>query len=78
MISVPILLITVTIFINNVFFFSLAHKKDDPETLLKCLMMCYELLKIMSFSKGIGPTMNEIIKSLVHRNKYCLRYNKTR
>ncbi|NXD73870.1 CND3 protein, partial [Eolophus roseicapillus] len=40
-------------------------EKDDPETLLKCLMMCYELLKIMSFSKGIGPTIDEIIKSLI-------------
>ncbi|NWS49191.1 CND3 protein, partial [Probosciger aterrimus] len=62
---VPILLITVTICINTVFFFSLAYKKDDPETLLKCLMMCYELLKIMSFSKGIGPTIDEIIRSLI-------------
>ncbi|KFP45685.1 Condensin complex subunit 3, partial [Chlamydotis macqueenii] len=40
-------------------------EKNDPETLLKCLMMCYELLKITSLSKGIGPTINEIIKSLV-------------
>lgn len=28
-------------------------------------MMCYELLKIMSLSKGIGPTVNEIIESLI-------------
>ncbi|NXA14705.1 CND3 protein, partial [Sapayoa aenigma] len=40
-------------------------EKSDPETLLKCLMMCYELLKIMSLSKGIGPTMNEIIHALI-------------
>ncbi|KAM4674939.1 condensin complex subunit 3 [Amazona ochrocephala] len=40
-------------------------EKDDPETLLRCLMMCYELLKIISLSKGIGPTINEIIKSLI-------------
>ncbi|XP_071411317.1 condensin complex subunit 3 isoform X1 [Pithys albifrons albifrons] len=40
-------------------------EKSDPETLLKCLMMCYELLKVMSLSKGIGPTMNEIIQSLI-------------
>ncbi|NXW51414.1 CND3 protein, partial [Nyctiprogne leucopyga] len=40
-------------------------EKNDPETLLKCLMMCYELLKIMSLSKGIGPTINEIIESLI-------------
>uniref|UniRef100_A0A8C8SBV0 Non-SMC condensin I complex subunit G n=1 Tax=Pelusios castaneus TaxID=367368 RepID=A0A8C8SBV0_9SAUR len=40
-------------------------EKNDPETLLKCLLMCYELLKQMSLSKGIGPTMNEIIESLI-------------
>ncbi|KFW67132.1 Condensin complex subunit 3, partial [Pygoscelis adeliae] len=40
-------------------------EKNDPETLLRCLMMCYELLKIMSLSKGIGPTINEIIESLI-------------
>ncbi|NWS70114.1 CND3 protein, partial [Crotophaga sulcirostris] len=40
-------------------------EKNDPETLLKCLMMCYELLKTVPLSKGIGPTMKEIIKSLV-------------
>ncbi|NXT54674.1 CND3 protein, partial [Pluvianellus socialis] len=40
-------------------------EKNDPETLLKCLMMCYELLKIMSLSKGIGPTVREIIESLI-------------
>ncbi|KFV11484.1 Condensin complex subunit 3, partial [Pterocles gutturalis] len=40
-------------------------EKNDPETLLKCLMMCYEFLKIMSLSKGIGPTINEIIESLI-------------
>ncbi|KAM6401220.1 condensin complex subunit 3 [Pluvialis apricaria] len=40
-------------------------QKNDPETLLKCLMMCYELLKIMSLSKGIGPTIKEIIESLI-------------
>ncbi|NXW62073.1 CND3 protein, partial [Eurystomus gularis] len=40
-------------------------EKNDPETLLKCLMMCYELLKIMSLSKGIGPAVKEIIESLI-------------
>ncbi|NXN62984.1 CND3 protein, partial [Himantopus himantopus] len=40
-------------------------EKNDPETLLKCLMMCYELLKIMSLSTGIGPTIKEIIESLI-------------
>ncbi|KAM6362668.1 condensin complex subunit 3 isoform 2-T2 [Alca torda] len=40
-------------------------EKNDPETLLKCLMLCYELLKIMSLSKGIGPTIREIIESLI-------------
>ncbi|XP_014744494.1 PREDICTED: condensin complex subunit 3 [Sturnus vulgaris] len=40
-------------------------EKNDPETLLKCLIMCYEVLKIMSLSKGISPTINEIIQSLI-------------
>ncbi|NXS56028.1 CND3 protein, partial [Brachypteracias leptosomus] len=40
-------------------------EKNDPETLLKCLMTCYELLKIMSLSKGIGPAIKEIIESLI-------------
>ncbi|NXN93527.1 CND3 protein, partial [Rhinopomastus cyanomelas] len=40
-------------------------EKSDPETMLKCLMMCYELLKIMPLSKGIGPTIKEITISLI-------------
>ncbi|NXP04490.1 CND3 protein, partial [Thinocorus orbignyianus] len=40
-------------------------EKSDPETLLKCLMMCYELLKVMSLSKGIDPTIKEITESLI-------------
>uniref|UniRef100_A0A6G1R451 Non-SMC condensin I complex subunit G n=1 Tax=Hypotaenidia okinawae TaxID=2861861 RepID=A0A6G1R451_9GRUI len=40
-------------------------EKSDPETLLKCLMLCYELLKIISLSKGIDPTIKEIIESLI-------------
>uniref|UniRef100_A0A8D2IV96 Non-SMC condensin I complex subunit G n=1 Tax=Varanus komodoensis TaxID=61221 RepID=A0A8D2IV96_VARKO len=40
-------------------------EKDDPETLLKCLMMCNELLKQLSLSKGLGPTMDGIIESLI-------------
>ncbi|NXC71227.1 CND3 protein, partial [Anhinga anhinga] len=40
-------------------------EKNDPVTLLKCLTLCYELLKVMSLSKGIGPTVNELIESLI-------------
>ncbi|NXF88118.1 CND3 protein, partial [Eubucco bourcierii] len=40
-------------------------EKDDPETLLKCLKICYELLKIMSLSKGIDATIKEIIDSQI-------------
>ncbi|NXN15133.1 CND3 protein, partial [Indicator maculatus] len=40
-------------------------EKNDPETLLKCLTMCYELLKIMSLSKGIDPTIKEMVDSLI-------------
>ncbi|KAJ8247413.1 hypothetical protein GJAV_G00246110 [Gymnothorax javanicus] len=39
--------------------------KNDPETLLKCLTMCSELLKQMCIKKGIGPTVNEILESLI-------------
>ncbi|XP_063281840.1 condensin complex subunit 3, partial [Pelobates fuscus] len=40
-------------------------EKNDPETLLKCLIMCNELLKHMSLTKGLGGTLNEIIASLI-------------
>ncbi|RMC14287.1 hypothetical protein DUI87_09380 [Hirundo rustica rustica] len=65
MINGLILLIVPTICFDKVFLSSLANLKNDPETLLKCLIMCYEVLKIMSLSKGISPTINEIIQSLV-------------
>ncbi|KAM3937548.1 condensin complex subunit 3 [Leptodactylus fuscus] len=40
-------------------------EKNDPETLLKCLIMCNELLKHVSLCKGLGGTLNEIIQSLI-------------
>ncbi|KAL1790347.1 condensin complex subunit 3 [Sigmodon hispidus] len=40
-------------------------EKNDVETLQKCLTLCYELLKQMSISTGIGATMNGIIDSLI-------------
>ncbi|XP_037384988.1 condensin complex subunit 3 [Talpa occidentalis] len=40
-------------------------EKDDAETLQKCLILCYELLKQMSTSTGLGATMNGIIESLI-------------
>ncbi|XP_075050811.1 condensin complex subunit 3 [Mixophyes fleayi] len=40
-------------------------EKNDPETLLKCLIMCNELLKHISLSKGLGGTLNEIAQSLI-------------
>ncbi|XP_008109506.1 condensin complex subunit 3 isoform X2 [Anolis carolinensis] len=40
-------------------------EKNDPETLLKCLIMCNELLKQLSSSKGLGPTLDGIIESLI-------------
>ncbi|CAH7452693.1 condensin complex subunit 3 [Phodopus roborovskii] len=40
-------------------------EKNDAETLQKCLIMCYELLKQISISAGIGATMNGIIESLI-------------
>ncbi|NWI92815.1 CND3 protein, partial [Pitta sordida] len=47
-------------------------EKSDPETLLKCLTMCHELLKVMSLSKGIGPTVNEIIQTLILPGITCV------
>ncbi|NP_062311.1 condensin complex subunit 3 [Mus musculus] len=40
-------------------------EKNDAETLQKCLVLCYELLKQMSTSTGITATMNGIIESLI-------------
>ncbi|XP_007955554.2 condensin complex subunit 3 [Orycteropus afer afer] len=40
-------------------------EKNDSETLQKCLILCYELLKLMSISTGISATMNGIIESLI-------------
>ncbi|XP_072476440.1 condensin complex subunit 3 isoform X1 [Notamacropus eugenii] len=40
-------------------------EKNDPETLQKCLILCYELLKQISISTGISATMNVIIDSLI-------------
>ncbi|XP_043827733.1 condensin complex subunit 3 [Dromiciops gliroides] len=40
-------------------------EKNDPETLQKCLILCYELLKQISVSTGISATMNVIVDSLI-------------
>uniref|UniRef100_A0A8C7J263 Non-SMC condensin I complex subunit G n=1 Tax=Oncorhynchus kisutch TaxID=8019 RepID=A0A8C7J263_ONCKI len=40
-------------------------EKTDPETLLRCLTMCVELLKQMNIKTRIGPTMSAILSSLV-------------
>nr|XP_058923480.1 condensin complex subunit 3 isoform X2 [Kogia breviceps] len=40
-------------------------EKNDADTLQKCLILCYELLKQMCTSTGIGATMNGIIESLI-------------
>nr|XP_045017524.1 condensin complex subunit 3 isoform X2 [Jaculus jaculus] len=40
-------------------------EKNDAETLQKCLILCYELLKQMSISVGISASMNGIVESLV-------------
>ncbi|XP_047672085.1 condensin complex subunit 3 isoform X1 [Tachysurus fulvidraco] len=39
--------------------------KNDPETLLKCLTMCAEALKQMNITRGICPTLNGLLDSLV-------------
>uniref|UniRef100_A0A8C1NDR3 Non-SMC condensin I complex, subunit G n=1 Tax=Cyprinus carpio TaxID=7962 RepID=A0A8C1NDR3_CYPCA len=40
-------------------------EKSDPETLLKCLTMCAELFKQINIKRGICPTMNALIESLI-------------
>ncbi|XP_051896147.1 condensin complex subunit 3 [Pristis pectinata] len=40
-------------------------EKDDPETMLKCLIMCNELLKQMAVTKGLGSTLNGITEALI-------------
>ncbi|TRY81494.1 hypothetical protein DNTS_033322, partial [Danionella cerebrum] len=40
-------------------------EKSDPETLLKCLMMCAELFKQMNIKRRFCPTMNGLLESLV-------------
>ncbi|XP_064782898.1 condensin complex subunit 3-like isoform X2 [Oncorhynchus masou masou] len=40
-------------------------EKTDPETLLRCLTMCVELLKQMNIKTRIGPTMSALLSSLI-------------
>ncbi|CAL8331561.1 unnamed protein product [Merluccius merluccius] len=40
-------------------------EKSDPDTLLRCLTMCAELLKQMNIKTRIGPTMSAIMSSLI-------------
>uniref|UniRef100_UPI001EAF5E95 condensin complex subunit 3-like n=1 Tax=Oncorhynchus gorbuscha TaxID=8017 RepID=UPI001EAF5E95 len=40
-------------------------EKADPETLLRCLTMCVELLKQMNIKTRIGPTMSALLSSLI-------------
>ncbi|CAL8333990.1 unnamed protein product [Lota lota] len=39
--------------------------QSDPDTLLRCLTMCAELLKQMNIKTHIGPTMSAIMSSLI-------------
>ncbi|XP_076026348.1 condensin complex subunit 3 isoform X2 [Genypterus blacodes] len=40
-------------------------EKNDPETLLRCLTMCAELLKQMNIKTRVGPTISALMSSLV-------------
>uniref|UniRef100_A0A665VSM0 Nuclear condensin complex subunit 3 C-terminal domain-containing protein n=1 Tax=Echeneis naucrates TaxID=173247 RepID=A0A665VSM0_ECHNA len=40
-------------------------EKNDPDTLLRCLTMCAELLKQISLKTRIGPTISALMSSLV-------------
>ncbi|XP_060949578.1 condensin complex subunit 3 [Limanda limanda] len=43
----------------------IGSEKNDPETLLRCLTMCAELLKQMTMKTRIGPTISALMSSLV-------------
>ncbi|MED6247298.1 hypothetical protein ATANTOWER_022637 [Ataeniobius toweri] len=40
-------------------------EKNDPETLLRCLTMCAELLKQMNIKTRTGPTISALMSSLI-------------
>ncbi|RVE76276.1 hypothetical protein OJAV_G00006640 [Oryzias javanicus] len=40
-------------------------EKNDPETLLRCLTMCAELMKQMNIKTRTGPTISALMSSLV-------------
>ncbi|KAM6940561.1 condensin complex subunit 3 [Xenentodon cancila] len=40
-------------------------EKNDPETLLRCLTMCAELLKQLNIKTRIGPTISALMSSLI-------------
>uniref|UniRef100_A0AAX7T6M9 Nuclear condensin complex subunit 3 C-terminal domain-containing protein n=1 Tax=Astatotilapia calliptera TaxID=8154 RepID=A0AAX7T6M9_ASTCA len=40
-------------------------EKNDPDTLLRCLTMCAELLKQMNIKTRIGPTTSALMSSLI-------------
>nr|XP_057929295.1 condensin complex subunit 3 [Doryrhamphus excisus]XP_057929303.1 condensin complex subunit 3 [Doryrhamphus excisus] len=40
-------------------------EKNDPETLLRCLMMCAELLKQINLKNRIAPTISALMSSLI-------------
>uniref|UniRef100_A0A673CC08 Non-SMC condensin I complex, subunit G n=1 Tax=Sphaeramia orbicularis TaxID=375764 RepID=A0A673CC08_9TELE len=43
----------------------MCSEKNDPETLLRCLTMCAELLKQMNIKSRIGPTISALMSSLI-------------
>lgn len=50
--------------------------QNDPETLLRCLTMCAELLKQMGIKTRIGPTISALMSSLVQtRTKHIILFS---
>lgn len=47
--------------------------QNDPDTLLRCLTMCAELLKQMNIKTRIGPTTSALMSSLV-KTKQALEF----
>lgn len=47
------------------FFLNAYFPQNDPETLLRCLTMCAELMKQMNIKTRTGPTISALMSSLV-------------
>lgn len=47
--------------------------QNDPDTVLRCLTMCAELLKQMNIKTRIGPTISALMSSLVKQTNINIK-----